>query len=312
MKIESFYFSLFYSMSEEPALNHKVYQEVKNACEEFKLVEEGDRILIGLSGGKDSLLLTHLLGRLMKEKNNSFKVIAAHVKFENLPYGIDVDYLEKFCVDRGVEFHLITDSVRDAYLENDHKDTCIHCSRFRRSKLMEFCRVTKCNKLTLGHHLDDIVATLLMNMTHHGRFAGMAVKLDISVGKEEYPITMIRPLAYTSENEIIEYTKLNGFIPAKCRCPWGDVGVRKKTRFVVDKIVEELGEEARLNIFKSQFNVTRKTRPEPDPEEGGKKQQQRVQQEKAKSEKAKKGEAVKVEGCDCCSANKSGDIEDIM
>ena len=251
-------------MSEgEPEINRRVYQQIKNACEEFDLIQENDRILIGLSGGKDSLLLTHFLAKLMKEKNHAFKVVAAHVKFDNLPYGIDADYLEQFCVTRGVEYHLIHDNIRDAYLENDHKDTCIHCSRFRRSKLMELCRILKCNKLSLGHHLDDIVATLLMNMTHHRRFAGMACKLHISVGEEQYPITMIRPLAYTPENDIIQFVKENSieFKPAKCRCPWGDVGVRSKTRTAVDYIVSQLGEEARTNIFKSQFNVVRKTRP---------------------------------------------------
>ena len=280
-------------MSEtEPEINKRVYLQIKNACEEFGLINEGDRILVGLSGGKDSLLLTHFLSIIMKEKNYSFKVVAAHVKFDNLPYGIDADYLEKFCIDRDVEYHLIHDNIREAHLENDHKDTCIHCSRFRRSKLMELCRILKCNKLSLGHHLDDIVATLIMNMTHHGRFAGMAVKLDISVGKEQYPITMIRPLAYTPENDIINFVQTNHFQPAKCRCPWGDVGVRSKTRTAVDYIVEKLGEEARLNIFKSQFNVVRKQRP------GGETPNAKPVEEGA--------------GCDAkCGLKNSADIEDI-
>lgn len=249
-------------MTSEPAINTKLRNQIRTACEEFHLVEPGDRILIGLSGGKDSLTLTHFLSELMREKNFAFKVVAAHIKFKNLPYGIDAQYLQDFCESRQVEYHLVEDNIREVYLENDHKETCIHCSRFRRAKLMELARVFSCNKLTLGHHLDDIVATLIMNMTHHGRFSSMAVKLDITAGEEKYNMTMIRPLAYTPELDIKQFCAENEFQPAKCRCPWGDTGIRSQTRAAVDDIVSKLGEEARLNIFRSQFHIIKKTAPE--------------------------------------------------
>ena len=122
---------------------------------------------------------------------------------------------------------------------------------------MELARVFKCNKLALGHHLDDIVATLLMNMSQHGRFGGMAVKLNIQVGEFNYPLTIIRPLCYFPEDDIRQFVKENGFQSEKCRCPWGDTGYRSKTRDVVDFICKQ-DESFRMNIFKSQFNVSEK------------------------------------------------------
>ena len=241
----------------ESIINTKLKLSIIQACEEYQLLEKGDRILIGLSGGKDSLTLVHFLSQMSEKSNRSFKVIAAHIKFTNLPLSIDVDYLSKFCEERNVEFHLIEDQIRDAHMGGH--GTCLHCSRFRRAKLMELSKVFKCNKLSLGHHLDDIVATLLMNMTQHGRFAGMAIKLSITVGEEKYPLTLIRPLALTSEQSIIDFVTENSFIPTKCRCPWGDTGVRKKTRSVIDEICSKLGEDARINLFKSQFNISKKS-----------------------------------------------------
>jgi len=240
---------------EDGSINNKVKLSILRACEEYELIESGDKIMVGLSGGKDSLTLVHFLSQMAERLNHSFKVIAAHIRFTNLPYAIDADYLSNFCKERNVEYHLIEDQIRDGHMGNG---TCLHCSRFRRAKLMELARVFQCNKLSLGHHLDDIVATLLMNMTQHGRFAGMAVKLNITVGDEKYPLQIIRPLALTSEQSIIDFVTATGMQPVKCRCPWGDTGVRKKTRSVVDNIAQALGEDARINIFKSQFNVSPK------------------------------------------------------
>jgi tRNA(Ile)-lysidine synthase TilS/MesJ len=125
---------------------------------------------------------------------------------------------------------------------------------------MDLCRIYNCNKLALGHHLDDIVATLLMSMAQHARFGGMAVKLNITIGAEKSPLTIIRPLCLIAEDEIRAFVAEQGYSPEKCRCPWGDVGLRKKSRAVVDFLCEG-NEQARLNLFRSQFNITRKFMP---------------------------------------------------
>lgn len=237
------------------ALENKMRMLVIQACDEYKLVESGDRILVGLSGGKDSLTLVHFLSMLRDMQPGKFEIVTAYIRFTNLPYSVDLEYLKEFTASRKVEFHVVEDQIRDGHMTNG--TTCVHCSRFRRAKLMELSRVHNCNKLALGHHLDDIVATLLMNMSQHGRFAGMACKLNITVGETKYPLTMIRPLCLVSENSIRALMVEKGFKPEKCRCEWGDSGFRSKARDVVDLLCEK-DESVRMNIFRSQFNISQK------------------------------------------------------
>lgn len=238
----------------EPALTKKMSRLFNLAIDEFKLVSDGDRILIGLSGGKDSLSLVNFLSIRRDTGPQKFEIVASHIKFSNLPYEVDLPYMQKFCEDRKVELKIVDDQIRDAHMGND---TCLHCSRFRRAKLMELARVYNCNKLALGHHLDDVVATLLMNMSQHGRFAGMAVKLDITVGEMKYPLTLIRPLCMIAEDDIRAFIAENDYKPEKCRCPWGDQGFRSKTRVAVD-ILCKADERVRMNLFRSQFNIHQK------------------------------------------------------
>lgn len=236
---------------------NKIRRLFNKACEDFNLIHNGDRIFVGFSGGKDSLTLLHFLHLLRDtyhEKDINFSLIAAHIKFKNLPYSVDLNYLKKFCSDRNVEFHIVEDNIREDHLKSG---TCVHCSRFRRAKLMELSRIHNCNKLALGHHLDDVVSTLLMNITQHGKFTGMAIKLDISVGEMKYPLTIIRPLCYVPENDVKAFIQENNFVSEMCRCPWGDIGYRAKTLEFI-KFLSKKDENVRMNFFKSQFNLNEK------------------------------------------------------
>jgi tRNA(Ile)-lysidine synthase TilS/MesJ len=241
-------------MSQTP-LYSKLQRLFFRACEEFQLVEPGDRILIGLSGGKDSLTTVNFLGQLRDSQPGKFEVLCAHIKFTNLPYAVDLDYLNEFTSARRVQFILVEDHIRPAHMESGM--TCVHCSRYRRAKLMNLCREHQCNKLVLGHHLDDIVATLVMSMAQHGRFGGMAVKLPVTVGETKHQLTFIRPLCCIAENEIRAFVAEQGYKPEKCRCPWGDVGLRSKARDVVDFLCEGR-EEVRMNLFRAQFNIAKR------------------------------------------------------
>jgi tRNA(Ile)-lysidine synthase TilS/MesJ len=170
----------------------KLQSLFNKACRDFSLVEPGDRIMIGLSGGKDSLTTVNFLGFLRASQPGTFEVMCAHIKFLNLPYCVDLAYLTEFCATRNVPFHRVEDQIRQAHMESGM--TCVHCSRYRRAKLMDLCRLHNCNKLILGHHLDDINATVVMSMAQHGHFGGMAVKLPVQIGESNFPLTMIRPL----------------------------------------------------------------------------------------------------------------------
>ena len=233
------------------AVKSQIRRLFNKACADFDLIQADDKLMVGLSGGKDSLTLLEFLVLLRDTQDAKFSILAAYVKFSNLPYSVDLEYLQEFCKSRQVDFIVIEDQIRDSHMRSG---TCIHCSRFRRAKLMEYSRIHKCNKLALGHHLDDVVTTLLMNMTQHGRFAGMAVKLDIKVGEHQYPLTIIRPLCLVSEQAIKDFVRTEGFRSECCRCEWGDRGYRSKAREVVDMLCQK-DESVRMNLFKCQFQI---------------------------------------------------------
>jgi tRNA(Ile)-lysidine synthase TilS/MesJ len=224
-------------------------QELFNrACDEFRLVEDSDRIMVGLYGGKDSLTTVNFFALLRDASPGRFEVMSAHIKFGNLPYAADLDYLTSFCASHNVPFHLVKDKLRDAYM--DGHITCVHCWHYHRAKLMDLCRVHSCNKLALGHHLDDIVATLLMSMTHHGEFAGMTIKHSLEIGPLTYSLTLIGPLCLIAENDIREFVADQGFRPEKCRCPWGDTAIQSKTRELVGFLCAG-HPQARIDLFRA-------------------------------------------------------------
>jgi tRNA(Ile)-lysidine synthase TilS/MesJ len=229
-----------------------IRQKITKACHDFGLISPGDRVMVGLSGGKDSLTLCDILCGLRDSQDIPFELLCAHVQFSNIPYRCDLAYLRQWCDERRVSLDIIEDDIRGAHIGDVLRFTCIHCARFRRAKLLEQSRIRSCNKLALGHHLDDIVATLLMNMSQHGKFAGMAVKLDLEVGPQKYPMTLIRPLCYASEDDIRAFVTEQNYKLEKCRCNWSDDGVRPKVRETID-ILARFDENARMNLFRSQF-----------------------------------------------------------
>jgi tRNA(Ile)-lysidine synthase TilS/MesJ len=231
------------------------------ACQDFKLLSPGDRIMVGLSGGKDSLTLCHIFSLLRDAQTVPFEVLCTHIQFRNIPYRCDLVYLQQFCDERRLPLDIVEDEIRPAHISGTLRFTCVHCTRFRRAKLLEQSRLRQCNKLALGHHLDDIVATLLMNMSQHGKFAGMAVRIDLTVGEQGYPIQLIRPLCYIPEDDIRAFAAEQHYRPEKCRCDWCDEGVRGKTSETIEMLAA-FDRNARLNLFKAQFRIGQ-TEPRP-------------------------------------------------
>jgi tRNA(Ile)-lysidine synthase TilS/MesJ len=233
----------------------QLFRAFAKACADFSLISPGDRVMVGLSGGKDSMTLCHLLCALRDSRGANFEIVCTHIQFSNIPYRCDLAYLRQWCDARRLELSIVEDDIRQAHLNRGLlRFTCVHCARFRRAKLLEQTRLRNCNKLALGHHLDDIVATLLMNMSQHGKFTGMAVRLDIAVGEQKYPLTLIRPLCYAAESDIRRFVAEHRFKPEQCRCDWSDDGIRPKVMEAVD-ILATFDAAARMNLFRAQFNI---------------------------------------------------------
>ncbi|NQZ30395.1 MAG: tRNA 2-thiocytidine(32) synthetase TtcA [Oceanospirillaceae bacterium] len=190
----------------------KLRRDVGRAVVDYKMIEEGDRIMVCLSGGKDSYAMLDLLISLQRNAPVNFELIAVNLdqKQPGFPEHILPEYLEKL----DIEYYIVE---RDTYSVvrskiPEGKKTCGLCSRLRRGTLYAFAEEINANKIALGHHKDDIIETLFLNMFHGGRMAGMPPKLRSDDGRN----IVIRPLAYAREKDIIEYASYREFPIIPC------------------------------------------------------------------------------------------------
>ena len=165
---------------ESRRLTHRLNERFVKAMAAYHLIEDDDKILVGLSGGKDSLLLTELLAKRACIQHPRFKVEAIHVRMENIQYQTDTSYLEQFCSALDVPLHVVTTSfeVGNAHSEDlrKQKQPCFLCSWNRRKQLFNLAQELGCNKIALGHHQDDIIHTALMNLTYQAHFATSPIR----------------------------------------------------------------------------------------------------------------------------------------
>ena len=171
-------------------VSERIQRRFGKASVEFRLIEDGDKILVGLSGGKDSLCLLELLAKRSRVHRPQFSVEAAHIRMENIHYETDASYLQSFCDKLGVPLHVITTRLSPPTTQAKKKPMCFLCSWQRRKQLFNLAQELGCNKIALGHHQDDIIHTALMNLTFQGHFSTMPAKLRM----RKMPLTIIRPL----------------------------------------------------------------------------------------------------------------------
>lgn len=221
------------------------------ACADYGLIEDGDHILIGLSGGKDSLLLTELLGRRAKIYKPRFTVTALHVRVKERDYQTDLSYLEHFCQEAGVPL-----LVRDTEIGErptggaDPKNECFLCSWYRRKTLFNVAQELGCNKIAFGHHRDDVLETLLMNLIYQGTFATMPPMLQM----EKMPIRIIRPLCLIDEADIKAYAEQQGYQKQAKLCPFEHVSSREKVKGLLAQI-KALNPEAADSMYGAMTNI---------------------------------------------------------
>lgn len=223
-------------------VERRVRERFNRGCVKYQLLEEGDRILIALSGGKDSLELVRLLAQRAKIYKPHIEVEAAHVIMDNIPYETDRTYLEQFCADNGMRLHLL--HARFDERTDPRKTRCFLCAWNRRKTLFEFAQENGFNKVALGHHMDDFLTTLLMNMTYEGSLQTMAPTLQL----EHYPITLIRPLCMVHEADIRQVAEEQGFQKQKVACPYEEETSRTTMNQLLHQL-EELNPEARYSLW---------------------------------------------------------------
>lgn len=229
-------------LDEKQKLEKRIVSRFWKALSTYKLIEEGDHVLVGLSGGKDSLCLLEMLARRNRIHSPRFSITAVHIRMENIQYETDTSYLQAFAENLGVPMHIITTSF-DSSTDKRHSP-CFLCSWNRRKKMFNLAQELGCNKIALGHHMDDIIHTTLMNQFFQGHFSTMPVVLKM----HKMPLSIIRPLCLEAEADIRQYAVNKGYVKQKKRCPYEHETHREEIKLIYQQI-ERMNPEARYSIW---------------------------------------------------------------
>lgn len=211
----------------------KVLSTMRKAIEKYKLIQDGDKIAVGVSGGKDSLVLLKALNDFKKFGLYKFDIVAVTIDI----YSGEVDYsnLKKFCDEIGVELYVEKTDIKHIVFDiRKESNPCSLCAKMRRGALNSICNKLGCNKLALAHHLQDIVTTFFMSLFYEGRLSTM---LPISY-MSKTNITLIRPLYLTDESKIIHASRNMPIL--KSKCPANDNSKRKEIKELVARLEKEI------------------------------------------------------------------------
>ena len=263
---------------ESRRLEKRLKERFVKAMATYHLIEDDDRILVGLSGGKDSLLLTELLAKRAKIDHPRFSVEALHVRMENIHYETDTSYLQQFCDALDVKLHIRTTRFEtiengqfldepsgkaerkmesaersanqssifniQSSIKRKQKQPCFLCSWNRRKVMFNLAQELGCNKIALGHHQDDIIHTTLLNLCFQSRFGTMPALLKM----RKMPLTIIRPLCLIPEADIKAYAELQGYQKQQKICPYETNSHRTDIKQIYDRL-EEMNPEVRYSIW---------------------------------------------------------------
>ncbi len=239
----------------------RVLSGLRKTIQQYHLIENGDKIAVGVSGGKDSLVLLKALNDFKKFGLYDFKLIAINIDI----YSGKEDYsrLQQFCDDIGVELVIERTDIKQIVFDlRQEKNPCSLCAKMRRGALNAVCNRLGCNKLALGHHLQDVVTTFFMSLFYEGRLSTMQPISYMSNTK----ITLIRPLYLVEESKIVNASK--DFPILKSKCPADKDSKRQEIKALVKRLEQEIpNSKKRIEhaiLDPSSYNLLDKSTPKED------------------------------------------------
>lgn len=216
-------------------LAHYLLRAVNKAVRRYRMIADGTRILVAVSGGKDSLTLLDLLHRRRQMAREHYTLVAAHIRSDaHCGRAAPVTWLQAWCETRGIPLYMQDLALADE-LATANANKCFRCAWNRRKALFQLADHLGCATLAFGHHADDIAETTLMNLFYSGRLARMEPKVSFFGGR----LLVIRPLALVEERDIVPYARASGFPIQGEPCPEG----RNSRRATIKRLLRELEQE---------------------------------------------------------------------
>ena len=234
------------------SLTKKLHKKVWNAIKDFNMIEKRDRIMVCISGGKDSYTMLDMLMHIQKTGVYDFEIVA--VNMDQKQPGFPEDILPQYFTDLGVNYKIIEKDTYSIVVDKtpEGKTMCSLCSRLRRGTLYTAAEDLGCNKLALGHHREDIIETLFLNLMFSGKLEAMPAKYRTDNGKH----VVLRPLAYCKEKDIMEYAEHRKFPIIPCNLCGSQDGMQRQRIKKMLAEWEELQPGRKEVIFNAIKNVS--------------------------------------------------------
>lgn len=240
-------------VDERQKLEKTLLGQVGRAIRDWKLIEDGDRIMVGISGGKDSYTLMHLLSMLQKRAPIKFELIA--VNLDQGQPGFPAHLLKEYFEAQGYDYRILVEDTYSIVTDKipEGRTYCSLCSRLRRGVLYDAAVELGCSKIALGHHRDDLLETLLLNLFFSGQLKAMPAKLLSDDGRN----TVIRPLVYSAEVDIARYSELMDFPVVPCNLCGAQPNMQRQS---IKALLQSL-EEQHPYLKSSMLNALQNVRP---------------------------------------------------
>lgn len=212
----------------------QLYSFTRRAIDDYEMIQDGDKIAIGISGGKDSLTLLYALSGLRRFYPKKFELVAVTVDlgFHNM----DFDKINELCESLQVPYHIVhTDIANIIFEERKESNPCSLCAKMRKGALNDEMKKLGCNKIAYAHHKDDVVETMLMSLIFEGRFHSFSPSTYL----DRTNLTVIRPLIYVNEADVVGFVNKYNLPVVKSACPADGYTKREYASELLNQLIRE-------------------------------------------------------------------------